>query len=1337
MALAATLFLLIAFEAHAQVVPAQNQVIPSAYFGQGYLISTSTTPTHKLGASLVDLAGSFITGVLGVPRGGTGSSTLTGILIGNGTSVVRTLIIGSNLSLIGTTLSATGFESPLTFTYPLVRTSNTISLAFGTTTSNIWGGVQTFTNSPTFSTLGAGTVNSTSGGTIYNTATSTATIGTGLSYSGTWGQFISGISGTLSNTGVISNSCPGGFLSCSGTNPSTFTLGTLTVANGGTGTTTLPAGQVLYGGGSGVYQSRATTTVSCSGSVSCSGFDVLGNSPITITGVATGSGLATSSPIASSNLLVYSSVGAGSAYGVATSTLTASSPLTGSFTQIGSGGVLGCQTASGSQAGCLSVADWMTFNNKISSTSLSATSPIFYNSSTGIISSQPATTGQNGYLTSTDWNTFNGKQPAGNYITALTGDVTATGPGSVAATLATVNGNVGSFTNASITVNGKGLITAASSGAAPVTSVTGTYPIISSGGATPAISIAFGTTTSNTWAGTQTFTNSPVFSTLTAGTVNSTAGGTIYNTATTSVANGTGISFTGTPGALIGGSNLTITNSSPLSGLSTSFPLSFSNPTLSWIGLATTSNISAGQAIYATGVNTIAGTATTSVSCSGTVSCTGFNVLGASPITITGTGAASDEKWATSTLPTAGIYPNSALYVGIGTTTPRWQLQLASSTAPQLALSDGSLTDSHWTFRNNSGELDIATTSPSTFTTTASSVLALGNTGYTAIDGTPQSSRELTVFNGGDANADELVRTLTSGGYAAILFQTPAGSGPRVGMDGSPAVLQSGGFANALVVQTGGTSPIEFSGSASLDAIIDTSGRFGIGSSTPGSLFSVGGNTTGTNFYDNATTTKSGTGGYNIATGCYAIGGTCISGGGGGAVSSVSNSDSTLTISPTTGAVVAGLNLANANTWTARQTFNAGVSVTTTNGSPWYAIDGALFAYASSTNKATVLGLNAGGNNATTSASASQMVAIGYQALTALTTGQNNVGIGYQAAEQVTTGARNIMIGSGTGFSVKTTSDNVYIGNNAGNGAGSSNGKNIAIGSSALNGGGGASSQSGDISIGYQSGLVTLSGGFNVFLGYQAGAGVTTGQDNILLATATSSTAIANLTTGSQNVMIGANISFPSATASGQLNIQNIIFGTGNSAISTNVSVGKIGIATTTPWRTFSVAGTQSWTGLTAASAGNAICINATTNDVENAGTQSCTVSSRRFKENIKTLTPDFALKELNKLHVVSFDYKPGDYSPEDSPHAYGLIAEDVEDIDPSLVDMKYDGTAGAIFWDKVTGLNVQAIQELDKRVSVLESQKSSQAPQSKDLGLWGVIALLVAWNLYLTFRKK
>ncbi len=66
---------------------------------------------------------------------------------------------------------------------------------------------------------------------------------------------------------------------------------------------------------------------------------------------------------------------------------------------------------------------------------------------------------------------------------------------------------------------------------------------------------------------------------------------------------------------------------------------------------------------------------------------------------------------------------------------------------------------------------------------------------------------------------------------------------------------------------------------------------------------------------------------------------------GGGVVTSVTNVDGTLTISPTTGAVIASLNLAHANTWTATQT-NLQAS------SSWVATT-------SSTSSATTLGLGA------------------------------------------------------------------------------------------------------------------------------------------------------------------------------------------------------------------------------------------------------------------------------------------------------------------------------------------------------------------------------------------
>lgn len=100
-------------------------------------------------------------------------------------------------------------------------------------------------------------------------------------------------------------------------------------------------------------------------------------------------------------------------------------------------------------------------NGKVSS--VTASSPLASSGgTTPNLTIQQASSSQAGYLSSTDWSTFNNKQPAGNYITALTGDGTASGPGSAAFTLSTVNSNVGTFLYPQITVNAKGLVTAAS-----------------------------------------------------------------------------------------------------------------------------------------------------------------------------------------------------------------------------------------------------------------------------------------------------------------------------------------------------------------------------------------------------------------------------------------------------------------------------------------------------------------------------------------------------------------------------------------------------------------------------------------------------------------------------------------------------------------------------------------------------------------------------------------------------------------------------------------------------------------------------------------------------------
>jgi len=113
------------------------------------------------------------------------------------------------------------------------------------------------------------------------------------------------------------------------------------------------------------------------------------------------------------------------------------------------------------------------------------------------ISITRSSTSVDGYLAATDFVTFNNKQNAGNYITALTGDGTASGPNSAIFTLATVNTNIGSFGSASsvgsFTVNAKGLITAAAAVTIAITSTNVTDFATAASAAAPVQSI-FGRT---------------------------------------------------------------------------------------------------------------------------------------------------------------------------------------------------------------------------------------------------------------------------------------------------------------------------------------------------------------------------------------------------------------------------------------------------------------------------------------------------------------------------------------------------------------------------------------------------------------------------------------------------------------------------------------------------------------------------------------------------------------------------------------------------------------------------------------------------------------------------
>lgn len=78
------------------------------------------------------------------------------------------------------------------------------------------------------------------------------------------------------------------------------------------------------------------------------------------------------------------------------------------------------------------------------------------------------------------------------------------------------------------------------------------------------------------------------------------------------------------------------------------------------------SSFTSGNLLYGSGNGALQNVATTSVSCSGTVSCTSFNVLGASPITITGIGGGSTYPFALASNATSTL---TNFLGGIGATT--------------------------------------------------------------------------------------------------------------------------------------------------------------------------------------------------------------------------------------------------------------------------------------------------------------------------------------------------------------------------------------------------------------------------------------------------------------------------------------------------------------------------------------------------------------------------------------------------------------------------------------------------------------------------------------------
>ena len=181
----------------------------------------------------------------------------------------------------------------------------------------------------------------------------------------------------------------------------------------------------------------------------------------------------------------------------------------------------------------------------------------------------------------------------------------------------------------------------------------------------------------------------------------------------------------------------------------------------------------------------------------------------------------------------------------------------------------------------------------------------------------------------------------------------------------------------------------------------------------------------------------------------------------------------------------------------------------------------------------TVGGTNAGDSFSGTSAEKNTL--IGYNAGTAITTGDQHTYIGYDAGASYVN-ATDVGGSTAVGFEAlktATSTDNTAVGDNALKSL-TSGYYNVAIGSWSQRE---STTSQRNTTLGAFSGRNITSGQDNICVGYQTGQSITTGSSNLCLGSQAGIGSGTALTTGSNNIIIGNTANASSATVSNEITL--------------------------------------------------------------------------------------------------------------------------------------------------------------------------------------------------------
>ncbi len=286
----------------------------------------------------------------------------------------------------------------------------------------------------------------------------------------------------------------------------------------------------------------------------------------------------------------------------------------------------------------------------------------------------------------------------------------------------------------------------------------------------------------------------------------------------------------------------------------------------------------------------------------------------------------------------------------------------------------------------------------------------------------------------------------------------------------------------------------------------------------------------------------------------------------------------------------------------------------------------------------------------------------GFQALNHLTGGNQNTATGLRALFSDTNGGFNTATGvyslfsNTSGFFNSATGAYSLANNTEGN-------SNTADGYSAL--------------------YYNTEGQQNTATGFAALYRNTTGNGN----TANGYAALALNSTGGGNIALGTNAGINLTTGSSNIDIGHAGFADESSTI--HIGNGQLACY---------ISGIYGHL----ASGGTAVYINSDWK----LGT---TTSSRRFKEEIKPM--EGASEVLFALKPVSFRYKKG-IDPQGIPQ-FGLVAEDVEAVNPDLVVRDKEGKVNTVRYDAVNAMLLNEFLKEHKRV---EEQNRKLENQSRKI---------------------